>query len=150
MIRTKKNKYQCTSDRVLVYTCYIFVAIIAFITLFPFWELLVTSISNRADAVKTGFKLFTLHPEFTAYQQVLSSANIWNSILNSVIRVITGTVLSVGLTALTAYPLSKKDFIWGKAFTLIILFTMLSYDNNATASYRHALGNDIAKCSRCL
>lgn len=127
MIKNKRKSKisKCMSDRILLCICYTFVAIIALITLFPFWELFVTSISSRADAVKIGVKLFTLNPELTAYKQVLSSPNIWKSILNSVIRVVTGTVLSVGITALTAYPLSKKDFIWEKGFTLIILFTMV-------------------------
>lgn len=124
-IRRKRKIYQCMSDRVLLCVCYIFVALIALITLLPFWELFVTSISSRADAVKIGIKLFTFNPELTAYKQVLSSPSIWRSILNSVIRVVTGTVLSVAITALTAYPLSKKDFIWEKGFTLIILFTMV-------------------------
>ena len=36
-----------------------------------------------------------------------------------------GTLLSVVLTALMAYPLSKADFIGGKIFTILILFTMV-------------------------
>ena len=112
-------------DKAILIVCYLLVTIIAIVTLLPFWELLVTSLSSRADAVKTGIKLFTLQPELTAYQQVLSSPGIWRSILNSAIRVITGTVLSVGLTALTAYPLAKQDFIFNKTFTVIILFTMV-------------------------
>ena len=112
-------------DTIFLAICYIFVAFVAIVTVLPFWELVVVSLSSRAEASKIGIKLFTLEPQLTAYKQILSSANIWRSALNSVIRVVTGTVLSVGLTAMTAYPLSKKSFIGNKTFTVLILFTMV-------------------------
>lgn len=121
-----KNRVKETpQDKAVLITCYVLVSVVAVLTLLPFWELFVTSFSSRAEAVKTGLKLFTFNPELTAYKQVLSSPGIWRSILNSVVRVVLGTTLSVGITALTAYPLAKKDFIFNKTFTVLILFTMV-------------------------
>jgi len=117
--------HESRSDIVFVTFCYIFVTSLAIVTAFPFWEQMVLSISNRADANRIGLKLFTANPDFTAYRQIWSSSNIWRSAWNSVVRVVTGTALSVTLTALTAYPLSKKKFLFNKQFTLIILFTMI-------------------------
>lgn len=123
--KAKHRIRESGSDRIMVIVCYAVVIILAAIMFLPFWELFIVSISSRADAVRGGIKLFTAQPELTAYKQVLSSWNIWLSAWNSVVRVVIGTLLSVVLTALMAYPLSKSDFLGGKVFTLLILFTMV-------------------------
>lgn len=124
-IKVRKKNHESRGDRVMVIICYLMIFAVVVVTFLPFWELFVVSISNRADAVRGGIKLFTSDPELTAYKQVLSSKNIWISAWNSIIRVVLGTLLSVVLTALMAYPLSKADFIGGKIFTILILFTMV-------------------------
>lgn len=121
--RTKRKI--CAADRALTIFCYTCVFLVVAVTFVPFWELAVTSLCTRADAARSGIRLFTANPTLDAYRQVLSSKNIWNSAWNSVVRVVLGTVISVGLTALTAYPLSKADFIGVKFFTVAILFTMV-------------------------
>ena len=121
--RTKRKI--CAADRALIIFCYTFVFLVVAVTFVPFWELAATSLCTRADAARSGIRLFTANPTPDAYRQVLSSKNIWNSAWNSVVRVVLGTVISVGLTALTAYPLSKADFIGVKFFTVAILFTMV-------------------------
>ena len=121
--RTKRKI--CAADRALIIFCYTCVFLVVAVTFVPFWELAATSLCTRADAARSGIRLFTANPTLDAYRQVLSSKNIWNSAWNSVVRVVLGTVISVGLTALTAYPLSKADFIGVKFFTVAILFTMV-------------------------
>lgn len=122
--RRAKRKI-CAADRALIIFCYTCVFLVVAVTFVPFWELAATSLCTRADAARSGIRLFTANPTLDAYRQVLSSKNIWNSAWNSVVRVVLGTVISVGLTALTAYPLSKADFIGVKFFTVAILFTMV-------------------------
>lgn len=124
IFKTKKIK-ESFGDRAFLTFCYIFVIFIVVITFLPFWNLLVLSLCDRAEAAKTGFKLFTTNPVLTAYKQILSGKMIWISARNSIVRVILGTFISVGLTAMMAYPLSKKDFIFQKGFTVLVLFTMV-------------------------
>lgn len=113
------------ADRAFVCFCYVCLFLVGLVTLYPFWELAVLSISNRADASRVGFKLFTLHPDFSAYQNVLGSRGIWQAAWNSVVRVVLGTSLSVFLTTLTAYPLSKRNLVFGKPLTMFFIFTMM-------------------------
>ena len=61
----RKRERTSVGDTVVLVLCYVFIFLIALITFLPFWELLVTSLSSRADAVKFGVKLFTFHPELT-------------------------------------------------------------------------------------
>lgn len=120
-----KLRRQSATDYIFLCICYFFVIVVALATFLPFWELIVTSISTRENAVKVGIKLFTTSFDFSAYKQVLSSPGIWRSAWNSVVRVILGTALSVSLTALMAYPLSKSTFLGNKPFTMLILLTMV-------------------------
>lgn len=128
MKRIKKHikKYaNSKSDMILVLFSYIFLIILAFLTLYPFWDLLIMSISPRSEALKTGWRFFTKNPNITAYRQILDSAEVLQSFYNSVVRVILGTLISVFLIALIAYPLSKRDFPLNRLFTTMIIFTML-------------------------
>lgn len=119
------NRYDSTGDRIVVAIIYILLTLLIIVTLYPFWDLVVLSISPRKEALKSGLRLFTLNPDFQAYRQVFGSPEIWRSFYNSVIRVVGGTIISVFFTALTAYPLSKKHLPFNKAITGIILFTMM-------------------------
>jgi putative aldouronate transport system permease protein len=116
---------ESVGDRILLTVCYVCVFLIVIVTLYPFWEIIITSISTRADALRTGLKLFTTNPDFSAYVQVLTATSIMRGFGNSVVRVVVGSLVSVILTALTAYPLSKPHFFGHKFFTVIILFTMV-------------------------
>lgn len=119
------NRYDSISDRILVFINYIILVFIIIVTLYPFWDLVVLSFSPRSEAFRSGIRLFTLNPSSEAYRQVFETPEIWRSFYNSIIRVITGTTISVFLTALTAYPLSKKDLPFNKAITGVIIFTMM-------------------------
>ena len=122
---TSKLRSSSMSDRFLTVFCYVFLTLIIVITLYPFWEQLVISISPREEALAAGPHLFTLAPDFSAYKKILNSTEVWRSFGNSTQRVILAVIISVPLTSLTAYPLSKSYFPLGKLFTALILFTML-------------------------
>lgn len=118
-------KTDTSADKALLCVCYLLLVVIIITTLYPFWDLAVLSISPRDEALKSGFRFFTLHPDFSAYEQLFRSSEVWNGFRNSFIRVLSSTILSVCLTALTAYPLSKKYFPLRRTFTALILFTMI-------------------------
>lgn len=120
MIKTDTKR-----DKVFVAFCYILIAFLMIVTFYPFWDLLILSISPRAEALKAGLRLYTLHPTLDAYKNVFRSWEIVRSFWNSLVRVVLGTTLSLGLTALTAYPLSKREMPFNKLVTFIVLFTMI-------------------------
>ncbi len=120
MIKTDTKR-----DTAFVVVCYIFVALLVVITFYPFWDLFILSISPRSEALRPGLRLFTSAPTLEAYKTVFESREIIRSFWNSLVRVVLGTVISLGLTALTAYPLSKRDMPFNKIITFIVLFTMI-------------------------
>ena len=59
-----------------------------------------------------------------AYRRVLENEMIWRGFINSFLYSLAFTVISVLVTLLVAYPMSKKNFVGRKFFNLIFLFTM--------------------------
>lgn len=111
-------------DRVFVWLCYTAVTMLVFVTFYPFWDLFILSISPRAEALKAGFRFYTAHPTLEAYKQVLVSNEILRGFANSVVRVVVGTLFAIGVTTLTAYPLTKHNMPFVRLITFLFLFTM--------------------------
>ena len=60
----------------------------------------------------------------TAYERVLSNGQIWIGFKNAVIYSVVFTVLSLVVTLLAAYPMSRSDFKGKGFFSLIFMITM--------------------------
>lgn len=59
-----------------------------------------------------------------AYRRVLENEMIWRGFMNSLFYSAAFTVISVFVTLLAAYPMSKKDFVGRKFFNGIFVITM--------------------------
>ncbi len=94
------------------------------ITLYPILHIASVSFSSSSAYLKG---IVTFYPrEFTVktYRMILSAGMVPNSFKNSVIYTSVGTVVNLLLTALTAYPLSKKRLTFRSAYMVFIIFTM--------------------------
>jgi len=60
----------------------------------------------------------------TAYQRVLSNRQIWIGFLNAVLYSVVFTVISVAVTLLAAYPMSRKDLKGRAFFNTFFVITM--------------------------
>lgn len=109
-----------SSDIILVVIC----AVILFIVAYPLYYILIASVSNPYD-VYAG-KTFLLPSEFTldGYQAVFSDASVLTGLFNSFKYTIIGTVFSVVVLYLAAYPLSVKDLPGRKFFSIFFIITM--------------------------
>ena len=58
-------------------------------------------------------------------ETVFEYDSIWTGYLNSIVYTVSGTALSIALTLLAAYPLSRDDFRGKKFFTVLFVFTMM-------------------------
>ncbi len=109
-----------TSDFILAAVC----AIILFIVAYPLYYILIASISNPYD-VYAG-KTFLLPSQFTldGYKAVFSDNSVVTGIFNSFKYTIIGTVFSVVVLYLSAYPLSVRDLPGRKFFSIFFIITM--------------------------
>lgn len=109
-----------TSDIILVALCCVILLIVAY----PLYYVLIASISNPYD-VYAG-KTFLLPSGFTleGYQSVFADPAILTGLFNSVKYTVIGTVFSVVVLYLAAYPLSVKDLPGRKWISIFFIITM--------------------------
>ena len=103
----------------------IFLGILVFTTIYPFWHVIMYSVSDSYSSMSGG--LFFLPRNFTllAYEMLLKTNQIFVAYRNTVMKTLVGTGISVFLTALTAYPLSLSRFKGRNFISMLIFFTML-------------------------
>jgi putative aldouronate transport system permease protein len=104
---------------------YLFMVLITLLTLYPFWNQVITSISAESTLYTTGMLLFPSKLSFDSYKLIFKYDAIWVGYGNTVLRTCLGVCLSLFFTALFAYPLSKKDLPFNRTITSLVLFTML-------------------------
>ncbi|MDO4489875.1 MAG: carbohydrate ABC transporter permease [Lachnospiraceae bacterium] len=108
------------SNVILVVICIIAVLIVAY----PLYYVLVASVSDPY-AVYAG-KTFLLPSGFTlkGYQAVFAESSIYTGYINSIKYTIIGTIFSVVMLYITAYPLAQKNLPGRKFISLFFIITM--------------------------
>jgi len=109
-----------SSDIILVALCLFIMLLVAY----PLYYVLIASVSNPYD-VYAG-KTFLLPSGFTldGYKAVFADKSIITGYLNSIKYTVIGTVFSVVMVYLTAYPLSIKDLPGRKFLSIFFIITM--------------------------
>lgn len=97
----------------------------AFSTLYPFWHVLMYSVSDSGEAMSGGLFFLPRRPTLLAYRTVLKTRQIYVAYRNTILKTVVGTLLSLTVTALTAFPLSLKRLHGRNAISMYIFFTML-------------------------
>ncbi len=119
-----KTKY-CMQDRIFNIVNHALLAIFLLAVMYPFIYLISCSFSS-GDALMTGkVKLLPVEPTLLGYKTVFAYGPIWSGYVNSLIYMVTGTIVSVVLTIMASYPLSRDDLKGKKFFMGIFLFTMM-------------------------
>jgi len=99
--------------------------LVALLCLYPFIYTLSISLSSATEASRDGFHFFPKDVSLISYKVVLSNPNILTGYVNTVMRTVVGTVLTLLLTCVAAYPLSRREMPHRSMITFIIVFTML-------------------------
>jgi putative aldouronate transport system permease protein len=88
--------------------CYGIVIFVCIVTLYPFMYLLSASLSSSTSVMKNDVVLFPKEFTLRAYQVVMKYKGIWLAYFNTIFYTVFGTLISLGLSILAAYPLSKN------------------------------------------
>lgn len=119
------NTKYCLQDRIFNKVNHILLAIFLLAVLYPFVYLISCSFSS-GDALMTGkVKLFPVEPTLLGYKTVFAYSPIWSGYLRSLIYMVSGTLVSILLTIMASYPLSRDDLKGKKIFMGYFLFTMM-------------------------
>lgn len=119
-MRTSSGMSDKTSDIVLV----AITAVVLFVVAYPLYYVVIASFSDPYE-VYAG-KTFLLPSGFTlaGYQAVFAEKSIVSGFLNSVLYTVVGTIFSVSMLYMTAYPMAQKDLPGRKALSLFFIITM--------------------------
>ncbi|MBB6732751.1 carbohydrate ABC transporter permease [Cohnella zeiphila] len=112
-------------DRLFLLFLYIILSLIGISIAYPLIYILSSSFSSSNAVLSGDVWLWPVHPTLSGYKAVLLYPSIGTGYINSAVYTVLGTILSVSLTIMMAYPLSRKTFYGRRFFIWILLFAML-------------------------
>lgn len=123
MNKKKFGRYSL-QDKALLMTGYILLGLFVVAIIIPMIYIVVASFMDPITLQNRGITFDFSKWTLTAYQRVLSNAQIWIGFKNAVIYSISFTAVSVFITLLAAYPMSRADFKGKGFFNVIFMITM--------------------------
>lgn len=99
-------------------------SMVAVATLYPFIYMISVSLSSSVYVLRNEVSFYPKGINLDMYRMVLKDPRIWQSYMNTIIYTGLGTLISLVITSMGAYALAKKEMVFRKAFTLMIVFTM--------------------------
>lgn len=118
-----KTKYS-GQDKILLTIGYILLGLFVVAIIVPMIYIVVASFMDPITLQNKGITFDLSKWTTTAYERVMSNAQIWIGFKNAVIYSVLFTVVSVVVTLLAAYPLSRADFKGRGFFNIIFMITM--------------------------
>lgn len=106
---------------------YLFLGVISLLAVLPLIYIFSMSFSSSTAVSAGKLGLFPVDFTLESYKYILNSASFIRSFFVSVLRIILGAGISLFITILTAYPLSKdrKNFRFGTVYVWFFVMTML-------------------------
>ena len=120
----KHVKKGITQDRIIIWTGNAILIVFLALILVPVVYILLCSIMDPSVRSSVGVSLDVKDWTLEGYRRVFQDDNIWRGFRNSFIYSISFTAISVFVTLLAAYPMSREDFMGRKFFNAIFIFTM--------------------------
>ena len=87
---------------------YLSMGVVAFITLYPLYYVLILSVSNPQDAASLQVYWFPKGLYLDGYAKILQDARIWRSYRNTLMYAAGETALMLAVCSTAAYALSHK------------------------------------------
>lgn len=118
------SRFDTRGDKIFGFFNGLLLIIITAITAYPLIWVVSSSVSDPMAQLAGEVRLLPVGFNLVAYRIVFNHPEIWNAYLNTVIYTVVGTAISVTLSALCAYPLSRKHFFGRKFFLTWLLIPM--------------------------
>lgn len=103
----------------------ILMILILICTLYPFWYVIMCSVSSISHVTNSIVLLWPDGFHWESYQQVFRNNLVPVAYGNTIFIAVVGTSISMLLTSLSAFVLSRKELPGNRIMTLFVVFTML-------------------------
>jgi putative aldouronate transport system permease protein len=120
-MKTRKKRRRITLSKAVIVT---FLSLLALMMIYPFYNVILVSLTSYQDSTVTGFYLLPRSLDFSAYRMLFTDATVPTGFLVTFIVTVTGTVYCMFLSTTMAYALSKKGYPGRRFFLYFVLFTM--------------------------
>ncbi|MBQ5771682.1 MAG: carbohydrate ABC transporter permease [Clostridia bacterium] len=121
----KKAKTNYSISDILFYIVVYGILIFALVAVaYPLIYVVSASFSSPAAVSSGRVVLWPVQPTLLAYETVINYKNIWIGYQNSIFYMVVGTVFALVFNTMAAFPLSRKEFIGRRFFTLVLAVTM--------------------------
>jgi len=98
--------------------------VLMIVMLYPFWNTIVVSFNDALDGIKGNIYFWPRKFTLYNYQNLFQTNRLIDAFWISVSKTVIVTLLNVFFSALTAYILSRKDFVLKKVMTVFLVATM--------------------------
>ncbi|UKS28416.1 carbohydrate ABC transporter permease [Paenibacillus sp. HWE-109] len=111
-------------ESIFSYVNVIVLSLLSLSTVVPFIHIIAKSLSGETYILAKEIWLWPKGFNFASYEYVLSFKQFYISFSNSLLITIVGTAISMAVTMLAAFPLSRRSFPLKRAFMLFFVITM--------------------------
>ena len=125
-VNIKKSEFARASigDKAFLLVGYILLAAFVMAIIGPVVYIIVASFMDPITLQNKGIVFDFSKWTLTAYERVMTNSQIWIGFRNAIIYSVLFAVISVFITLLCAYPMSRDDFKGKKFFNAIFIITM--------------------------
>jgi putative aldouronate transport system permease protein len=116
----KKTHFDFWFDIVL----YIVLGVILFLIAYPLYFVLIASVSDPIEVTSGRVMFYPVKFNFDSYKKVLEYKQLWIGYRNTLIYTTAYTLLSVAITLMAGYALSRKELIGKNIIMAYMVFTM--------------------------
>ena len=113
-----------TGDKTILILGYVILGLFILAIILPVVYIILASFIDPITLQNSGLTFDFSKWELTAYDRVSSNSQIWVGFRNALIYSVLFTVISVVVTLLAAYPMSRTDFKGREFFNVIFVITM--------------------------
>ena len=125
-IKKKKSEFAKypTGDKTILIIAYVILGIFLLAIILPVLYIILASFIDPITLQNKGVTFDFSKWTTTAYGRVLGNSQIWVGFKNALIYSVLFTLISVVITLLAAYPMSRSDFRFKRFFNTIYVITM--------------------------
>ena len=112
------------SDKAIMIFAYTILGLFMAAIILPVIYIILASFIDPVTLQNSGLTFDFSKWTLTAYERVMSNAQIWTGFKNAMIYSVLFTIISVMVTLLAAYPMSRPDFKGKGFFNVMFVITM--------------------------
>ncbi len=109
-----------------IYRCLTIAALVIIILIiaYPLYYVIMASFSAPKELFRNPLMLYPKGFNLNSYKLAFANTDIWMGYRNSLLYTLLGTSINIVMTAIGAYPLSRRNFVGRGVLTFFYTFTM--------------------------